>query len=231
MPDDPWLRLIVPTAALAEHLRHTFVRSATVVRPSRIVTLSQLVESWTRDLTEASTATLHLAVERAVTLRALPEFSRVAGMPGFHAALARTIDELASAGVTARDARLPDALRAVWAEVDADFERRGIALRAARLRKAASRIHAQGLGSIHSVRMEGFLRLAPPELELVEALRRHAAVVIAPPVAGPARAREEVFAAASPDREAVEIARRIAESRRPFRETGIVVHDPGLYVP
>jgi len=238
---DGAVRLLVPTATMAEHLQHRFAREGFVFRPSLIQTLSGFVETITPELRKAPDTVLYLLVEDAVRRVARPEFGRVAGMAGFSASLSRTILEFASAGCdSARLAeRLPDAplasaFLAVYREVDAELERRGLVLRARRLQIAAERIEAGGLPGIARVWLDGFHALPDPELRLIAALRRHAAVTVSTEDAGTRRPAVAIVRAPNVERECDEIARRIveqAEAGRPFREIGIIVRPADAYVP
>ena len=224
--------MVVPTATMAEHLRHEFAREGMLVRPAAIVTLSKFIEPWVEDLAQVTSASLYLLVERAAHRERPHEYAKVTGLPGFSAALARTIDEFSAAGC--RAAQVPGAAGAVFREVERQLERRGLALRARRLERAAERIRAAGLGSVHGVGFEGFLSLTEPERKVVEAVGRHAQVTVGDPMSwseadAGAPAAREIFRAPSPDRESDEIARRIlseAAGGRQFRECGVIVRNP-----
>jgi ATP-dependent helicase/DNAse subunit B len=237
---DGGVRLLVPTATMTEHLQHRFAREGFVFRPSLIQTLSGFVQTITPDLRQAPDTVLYLLVEDAVRRVGRPEFARVAGMAGFSASLSRTILEFASAGCdSARLAeRLPEAplaaaFLAVYREVDAELDHRGLVLRARRLQIAAERIDAGGLPGIHRVWLDGFHALPDPELRLIAALERHAAVTLATEDRG-RRPAVAIVRAPKVERECDEIARRIveqAEAGRPFREIGVIVRPAEAYVP
>ncbi len=217
---------------MAEHLRHEFAREGMLVRPATIVTLSKFIEPWVQDLAQVTPASLYLLVERAVQRERPREFAKVAGLPGFSAALARTIEEFSAAGC--RAAQVPGAAGGIFREVERQLERRGLALRARRLERAAERIRAAGLGGVHGVSFEGFLSLTAPERKVVEAVGRHAHVTIGEPMSwneadAEVPAAREIFRAPSPDRESDEIARRILKEvagGRKFRECGVIVRNP-----
>src|ERR1700737_3991325 len=76
------IRLLVPTAPMAEHLRHKLAREG-FLRPNLILTLSKFIVPWAEDLPEISPAVLYLLVERAAHRIAPPEFARVLNTPGF----------------------------------------------------------------------------------------------------------------------------------------------------
>jgi ATP-dependent helicase/DNAse subunit B len=260
---DEAIRLLVPTATMARHLQNLIAREGFVFRSNLIQTLSGFVESRIADFPQAPDSVLYLLVEDALARVNRPEFRRVAAMPGFCAALARTILEFSSAGCDSErlaaclpEAPLAAAFLAVDEEVDRALERKGLLLRGRRLEAAAARIHAEGLGGIETVWMDGFHALPDPELAAIAALGRHAAVTVTltdgdagEAVRGRLLAmgfREERTAkthaaaaialvrAAGIEREVEEIARRILEQAsagRPFREMGIIVRPAETYVP
>src|ERR1022692_2503958 len=265
--NDSAIRLLVPTATMAQHLQNGLAREGFVFRGSLVQTLADFVKDYAGGAAEVTPAVLYLLVEEAARRVARPEFSRVTPFHGFSNSLARTIEEFASAGCdSARlaaclpDVPLGDAFLAVYQDVDRELARRGLALRARRLELAAATIAAQGLNGISTICMDGFHALPYPELRVVAALGRHAdltltlgdedltpalrARLIAMGVAVvsdaehlPARrARPALALVKAPgiDREVEEIARRIlqqAAAGRPFREMGVVVRAPEIYVP
>src|SRR5271165_6438383 len=95
---DPGVRLLTPTATMAQHLQNQVAREGFLFRPGLIQTLSRFVDSFAADVPQASDPLLYLIVEEAARRVDRPEFARVAGLPGFCAALARTMEELSSAG-------------------------------------------------------------------------------------------------------------------------------------
>jgi ATP-dependent helicase/DNAse subunit B len=257
------IRLLAPTATMAQHLQNRVAREGFVFRRRLIQTLSGFVADWAGDLPEVPDAVLYLIVEEAARRVNRPEFAAVAHMPGFCASLTNTIAEFSSAGCdSARLANsLPEsplaaAFLAVYKEVDRELERRGLAMRAKRLERAAERIASQGLGGIRAIWLDGFHALPDPELRVIGALSRHADLTL---TLGDGDATETVRArlhamgfreerAARPrpspamalvrapgiERETEEIARRILEQAaagRPFREIAIIARAAGTYVP
>ncbi len=254
----PDIRLLVPTATMAEHLENQLAREGLLLRRRTIQTLSGFVTGVTPDLRQAGDTVLYLLVEQAARSIRRPEFERVAGMPGFHAAAARVIEEFSSAGCdSARlaaclpDAPLADAFLEIYRATERELERRSLVLRARRIQLAATRIEAQGTGGIGAIWLDGFHALPDPELRLIAALARHAEVTLTSeeentgagyfgPVtverAGRSRPAPAiaVVRASSIERECDEIARGILEQAsagRPFREMGIIVRTAGTYVP
>src|SRR5271157_5437755 len=256
-------RLLAPTATMAQHLQNRFAREGFVFRRRLIQTLSGFVEDWAGDVPQAPDTVLYLIVEEAARRVNRPEFAGVAHMPGFCASLAHTIAEFSSAGcdsarlaASVPESPLAAAFLAVYQEVDRELERRGLAMRAKRLQRAAERIENQGLGGIRTIWLDGFHALPDPELHVIGALSHHADLTLTlgdgdatetarahlhamgfseeragRPRAAPARA---LVRAPGIEREAEEIARRILEQAaagRPFREMGIIVRAAGTYVP
>ncbi len=179
------IRLLVPTATMAQHLQNRLAREGFVFRGALIQTLSSFVRDYAGSATEVSSAVLYLLVEEAAQRIARPEFSRVIRFHGFSKSLAHTIQEFASAGCDSSrlaaclpEAPLADAFLAVYREVDRELARRGLAMRGRRLETAAAQIAAHGLGGIETIWMDGFHALPDPELSVVAALDTHADLVL-----------------------------------------------------
>ncbi len=191
---DSGVRLLTPTATMAQHLQNQVARGGFVFRPGLIQTLSRLVDPFAADMPQVSEPLLYLIVEEAAARVSRPEFARVIRLPGFCAALARTIEELSSAGCDAEGlakstarfvgaAPLGEAFLAVYREVDAELRRRGLATRAQRLAHAAERIAREGHPTIHTIWLDGFYALPDPELAVIGAMCRHADVTLTLPTA------------------------------------------------
>ena len=257
------IRLLVPTATMAQHVQNQLAREGFVFPVRLVDTLSGFVDEWAGEPPQIPPPVLALLVEQASRGLNLPEFASVVQLPGFRASLARTIEELSSAGCdsTRLAGCLPPgplgaAFLAVYKETDRELERRGLAMRAARLEGAAARLEHDGPGDIRTIWLDGFHALPDPELRVIAALGRRCELTLtlgAGDLTGSLRARllalgfrEERVAATRPrpamqlmrapglEREVEEIARRIldqAAAGRPFREIGIVVRSPGKYVP
>jgi len=251
------VRLLVPTATMAQHLQNRLAREGFVFHRGLIQTFSGFVENWAGAAPQVPDSALYLIVEEAARRVNRPEFARVVHMRGFCASLARTIAEFSSAGCDSRrlaanlpEAPLSAAFLAVYREVDRELTERGLALRARRLEIAAGRIAAEGLGGIAAIWLDGFHALPDPELCIIRAMARHSDVVLVRaegldlagfedcPVTHFARSRTSpallLMKAPGIEREAEEIARRILEhaaAGRPFREMGIIVRNAETYVP
>jgi ATP-dependent helicase/DNAse subunit B len=145
---------------------------------------------------------------------------------------------------------------AVYKEVEREMERRGLGLRSDRLERAARRIAQQGLPGVRTVWMDGFFAFSDPELAVIRALAGHTELTVTlPELDGPNFTRDallamgfaerrlerrraqpvvQAFSTPTVDREAEEIARRIlaqVEAGREFREIGIIVRNPEVYLP
>src|SRR5579864_1137658 len=259
---DNGVRLLVPTATMAQHLRNELAREGLIFRPETIQTISRFIETWVADVPEISHALLTLLVEASVRRLRLSEFQSVANFPGLHARLAAVIDECASAGCEARllgDCLPSDGLgrplAQVFEETQKQLDELGLALRSKRLSLAAAKIEQAGLGAVRTIWLDGFFSLTDPEISLLRAMTRHADVTVTLPagdIAASTRARllamgfeegklsrqrplpaEELVVAPGIEREVDEIARRIlrqVESGRLFREVGIVVRAPEVYM-
>jgi ATP-dependent helicase/DNAse subunit B len=249
--------LLVPTATLARHFENQLARDGCALRAGTVQTLAGFVKPLALPTVAAPQSVVHLTVAESVRRIDRPEFRQVARMPGFCAALAHSIAGFSAAGCDSERLRgsLPDAALAapfvaIYNEVERTLARRGLALRARCLQLAAGRIAAEGLGAIRAVWLDGFHTLPDPELELIAALGRHADVVLTLDSGADADLRARlarigfaqenmprvrptpvvnVVRAASAEREAEEIARRIllqTASGRPFREIGVIVRPP-----
>src|SRR5450432_1109104 len=81
------VRLLVPTATLAQHLQNRLAREGFVFRRGLIQTLSGFVQDWAGDQPQVPDSVLYLIVEDAARRVGRPEFARVVDMPGFCASL------------------------------------------------------------------------------------------------------------------------------------------------
>jgi RecB family exonuclease len=191
---DPGVRLLTPTATMAQHLQHQMAREGFVFRPALIQTLSRFVDSFAAGYPQVSDPLFYLIVEEAARRANRAEFAQVVRLPGFCAALARTLEEFSSAGCDAArlehtfsrisfDAPLVEAFLAVYREADRELTRRGLAMRSQRLSSAAARIASDGLAGAHTILLDGFYALPDPELGVIEAICRHADVTVTVPTA------------------------------------------------
>jgi hypothetical protein len=236
--------LIVPTATMAEHTRHALsrseARSGFPVRPREIRTLAHCLEEWSPD-GPAPAPLLDLLIERALEELRPERFAGVSGFPGFRRALANLFEE-------SPKAVLPADLAALEEDVERNLEARGLGLRHSRLRSAAPAVLPA------NVILDGFFTLSAAETELILALGERTSVTITLPdwpgsqavrktllsggfeehrLSSACRSSSRIgFSAATIEREAEEIARRIlayAAQGRSFREMGIVLRSRDPY--
>ncbi len=235
------LRLLVPTATLAEHYRHKMARSGVVLRPELIQTFARFTGTFADHWQLASKPMLYLLVEEALLRIAPREFEGVRDAPGFPAALAQSIEMLDSAGYRPlmvpqwrKEAPLLPPLAMVWQSVEEELAKRGMLTRAGLLRYAAEQVQAQRRVPFRHLYFDGFSAFSDPELRMVHALGQAVNVVVALPTnaaAAATRARfkelrwkEQVlsgtaasparicrFAARTLERETEEVARRILQ--------------------
>lgn len=229
--------LLVPTATMAEHLRHSLARQRLPVRPSRIQTVAAYLDEHC-DLAAAPEPLLHLLLEQALARQRPERYAAVAGFPGFRNALAALFGE-APLGA------LPYDLESLFEEVRTGLGARGYAARNARLRSARPS-HAS-----HLV-LDGFFTFSPSELHWLFHCGAEVTVTL-PTWPGSQEARQALldagyeeesfaeprraprpsgFSAATIEAEVEEIARRIGEEAtegRPFREMGVVLRSRDPY--
>jgi len=217
------VRMLVPTATLAQHRRHQLAREGFIFRPDSIETLSRFATRLAPEALQVSEPLFQLIVDKALRDTQARPFASVSDAPGFPASVARAIRRLDAAGLTAGDlgricAEWPYAfpLAQVWHQATDRLRSMGMTLRTGVLRAAAHLAKPGG-----TVLLDGFRKFSAPERELLRSLG-------AEPETAPSvehNVRTERFAADSEVREAEEIARRIVEGGVPFREIGIALRD------
>ncbi len=177
------IRLLAPTATMAEHLRNLLAREGFVFRAGLVSTLAKFIDSEAEDLPPVSGALLDFSIRQALERAAPSGFAAVTGFEGFRAALARSIGELASSGCDAAQLGRVTAggFQSVYAEVEKELAARGALLSGERLRRVAARIRDQGPAGPDEIFFDGFFRFTGPELDLIEALSRHARLTVTLP--------------------------------------------------
>jgi ATP-dependent helicase/DNAse subunit B len=232
---------------MAEHLRHELARSGSAVRPSRVGTLAQLLDGWGL-LPAASKSLLHILMDEALAELRPARFETVREFRGVHAELARLIEEAPPGGCG-------EELAELFEHVEARLEALGYALRNRRLQAAADKLRAGEVTAPAQIVFDGFFTLGPAEVDFIRALAGSSSgglgsVMVTLPTPDPRLAgagftvehltkvwrapERHVFAAATLEREAEEIARRIleqAERGRRFREMGVVLRSRDPYGP
>lgn len=181
-------RLVVPTATMAEHLRHELARRGRHIRPSSITTMAGLVAELAPGARVATGPELALLVDLALGKR--PDlFPLLRGAPGLPAALASAIEELAHSGVDALQlesfdrlgmARVhPDLVR-LYRAVEAELRAAALCLRAQALAQAAQRAGSQPL-PFSAAWFDGFFLFSSAELEFLCRLAAAARVTVTLP--------------------------------------------------
>ena len=223
------VRLLVPTATLAEHRRHELAREGLVFSPDLVQTFSRYVATLVPEIKQVSEPLFELIAERALREVRPAEFERVSDAPGFPASVAAAIRRLDAVGLTPRElARICGSsmyavpLARVWERAEEKLAARGLRLRTGVLRAAADVTQPSG-----TLLLDGFSKLSAPERAVLRGF-----------VEGETREANptciaEKFAADSDVREAEETARRILELHRAgtsFREMGVALRNPERYV-
>ncbi len=252
---------LVPTATMAQHLRHELARAGDRVRPGRVLTLASFVEPWIKPWRPATAAALDVVAEQALEELRCPALEGVREFRGFRRALAGLFDELSSSGCGVRelcDFGTPIAvdLARLFERIEERLAATGMAQRGTLLNAAAEAIRSGRTRAIGHVFVDGFFSFTAPELGLLDALSGHAGLTVTLPSwegAEPSRNAllergftesvhernrrnpdREMFAAPTLAQETDEIARRILDEvarGRPFRELGVLVRSHDPYVP
>src|SRR5436190_23200260 len=89
--NDASIRLLVPTATMARHVRNRIAREGFAPRPRLVQTLSTFLEPWAADLPQVSDAHLYLLVEDAARRVDRPVFARMANMPCYGVSTVGTV--------------------------------------------------------------------------------------------------------------------------------------------
>src|SRR5262249_41872 len=112
--------------------------------------------------------------------------------PGFRDALASLLEEFSAAGADGGllatlqaqgsfKGHFAGPLTAIFSELEAELERRGLFLRTTWMRRVCAAIDIRGLPAIHRLYLDGFLSFSSPELEALAALARHSELTITLP--------------------------------------------------
>lgn len=249
------VKILVPTASMKNHLLHVLAKRGLMVPGGAVSTLSEFVRDLTPGLTEAGGAAADRLLRAALDRSARDEFASRSGSVGLRNRLSALIDEFWAAGVdnlqieaAVRDRR-QRAFKAVFRAYEESLAAAGFVHHNQRIARAAAAIRQQGLGPVRTVFVDGFDRFTKQQQELLGALEEQAEdLLIAmpdqlprypldqskaeylPPHEG-SGAAVEIFEAASPRAEVLEIARQILDSGRPLHQHGIVLRSLEQYEP
>jgi RecB family exonuclease len=189
-------RLIVPTATMAEHLRHQLAREGRLVRGRDVVTLASLVSELARaEPPQVSTGELQVLIRRTLSRFRSKRWQALVATPGFALTLASIAGEVDAAGYSSQDlAATADLLRRIHpdaeefvrfhAALEAEVRGAGRAFRGWRLSAATMRLYREG-GADAAWLCDGFFSLTEGEVALLDAARRHVLVTVTLPDAAP----------------------------------------------
>jgi len=247
-------RLLTPTATMAEHTRHALAREGFIFDPRLIGTLTGFARELAQPRAPVTEPVLDWLIGETLGELNPPRFRPVAEFDGFRRALARSIRELAAAGVqpaVLAETGGAEELAAIYAGIESKLNRRELALDGEIMRRAAARLGQTQ--APEKVFFDGFFTFTDPELEVIETLARTAEVTVTLPAwegaaaclarlkasgfskqeLSRAAARPQLYLLRAPtaEQEVKEIAARIIESGKPFREVGIVMRSGGNYLP
>ena len=196
--------LLVPTATMADHIRHELARAGLLVRPRSVLTLHRFVEDYAAGFPQAPRPIVRHAIRRALELDPPEALEPAAGLPGLVGALEALIGELSLAGLAGHEfARMAPALAAaapcapavaeIYERLEQELLERNLALRADRIRSAAVRIREKGLEGLRTVLVDGFFTFHRVELELLRAIADHAELQVTLPDWDGAQAAREAL--------------------------------------
>jgi len=251
------LRIIVPTATLVRHFQHELARDGVVFPPRCVLSLNRFLTERAGDVRLVPDGLLRAIVRDCLTRLPFSEFAAVAETEGMSDTIIETIGLFENAGCT------PDRLASVrrlgplakpfeklWRAVGEAVRQRGFFMRAEWIRAAAGRQEPARIW------LDGFLNFSPLEQDFLAALEKTCDLTVALPACAaadeiyrlalklgaqdqllPGSARKPpatTVRAATPEREADEVARRILllhEAGTPFRDIGVALRDSDTYVP
>ncbi|MBI1355821.1 MAG: hypothetical protein GC160_15890 [Acidobacteria bacterium] len=251
------VRLVTPTASMAQHLLHELARRGLTVPGDLILSLDELLGRLVPEAKTPSAAEADWLLDRAVEQGAADFFGALARTNGIRRRLAQTVQELQTARCDperfaglAEDAR-GRAVAAVYKLYEAFVRSWGLVSPAERLTLAAQKVAIEGPGAIRQIDFDGFVHLSPGERDLMQSLAVGGADVLVTlleePPAGSfprmerrrlaevrrPRVTPEVVCAVGVEQEVEEIARRILELRRrtnrPFHSFGVLLRSTELY--
>lgn len=228
------VRLLVPSATLADHLRNQLAREGFLLRRATVSTLAAYLEEFS--VTPAvESAAFERMLEGLLAASCPPDYAPVRQTPGFLRTLAATLDALSLAGVA--PVQLEGALAAVYSRALMALEQDGAALRGHRLRQAAAIVRA-GAAPLPKLLLDGFFSFAVAELDFLHALAARTPVAITQVDGSVAESfrRPEItlWSAADRQQEVLAIANRIlslVNGGVPLRRIGVLLRNPSQYAP
>ena len=197
---DGGFRVIVPSATMAEHLRNRLAREGFALRTDTVVTVAAHAAELAPVERIVTAPALELYLNEILELKPPAGLLEARDMPGFVPLLAKTIEELASAGCDAYtwqgflslevgSAPLFRAIGEAWLELQERCAREALQTRHEWLQNAARALRAGALPGVDTFFWDGFPRLAAAEIDLIGAQGERGDVTVTLPAwSGAARA-------------------------------------------
>jgi hypothetical protein len=241
---NPTVRLLVPTATLAEHLRHKFARQGFLLRKDSIQTLSHFLAPFPQALAAPTPAQLAQAIQHVLQHHCPPAFAPLQSATGFRDLLTSTLTALNLAQAN----EIPAPLATIYKELQSHLATQTLALRGTRL----AQLQAHPTNLTHLL-LDGFFAFANAELQLLQALApqlqleltlppgpdaQRAIAALNPQIieySTPRRqASQTLLSAATREDEVLEIARQILALQAagtPLRHCAVILRNPNAYAP
>ncbi|HEY3444210.1 MAG TPA: PD-(D/E)XK nuclease family protein [Paludibaculum sp.] len=175
-------RLLAPTSTMAGHLRNQLAREGAPVRPSSITTIAAFLQELAPAAKLASSVDLVFLIRQILAERQPAAFASLLQSPGFAAALAHSLEDLANSGCGALQwaalrtlgvysGPAMQALGLIYDDLEGELKRRGLHLRATQMLDAARHIRDNIPPLPEDIYIDGFFSFSRGELELIRALK------------------------------------------------------------
>ena len=227
------VRLLVPSATMAEHLRNQLSREGLVLRKSTVITLTRFVDDLKLSDPAPSPATLESLIANVLNDRCPKDYAEVATQPGFIRHLASAADSLALAGVTPQQLEAP--LADVYARILKSLAAGNLALRGQRLQQSEAKLTPAHLTQTSKLLLDGFFSFANTEKSFLNKLSQLIPVELTIPESGTQSLRNPTIltlAATDRNHEALLIAHQVlalAKQGIDLRRIGILLRTPDAY--
>jgi len=253
------VRLITPTASMAQHLLHQLARRGLTVPGDLVLSLDELLERIVPEEKTPSPAEADWLLAAAIQQAsgAEPLLGPLHDSPGVRRRTARAIQDLETARCspekfkTLTEDKAGRVLASIYALYEGFLRSYGLVSPAERLSRAAQHAAIYGCRGIRQIDFDGFVHLSPGERDLMQSLanggvRVRITLVEEPPAGSFAlmertrfedvrRPRPEAAIVRAADllEEVEEIARSILETHRstnePFHHFGVILRSPQIY--
>ena len=231
------VRLLVPSATMAEHMRNQLAREGHVLRKATVSTLTRFVDDLKLSQPGPSPSVLESTIRAVLNQRCPVEYEEVAAQAGFVRHLASSCDALALAGVAPQQLEGP--LGDVYRRILKSLDEQKLALRGQRLQQATQQIEQADLGGVLKVLLDGFFSFSKTEEAFLAALSKRIVVEVTQAETGASapiyrQPRINTLAATDRTHEALIIAEGIlhlASQGVELRRIGILLRSPEVYAP